>query len=210
MTYTNADTAKLAKAAEADARIRQGDHFHDWLSWGIGLTTLRDIAMRDAHTNTPQGRTYNVAIGRLMEDNPWAKSRDNATKSAAMWLADNMAVVIGWRETLAQNQREQVNHPQVVKRNFLKATAVKEPKPEKQAQTPYDRIRELQGQLAEVEERNAHLEGKVDGGSFDIERDSFEDIKAVIDRLPHKSSLKTKMKSVNTAIAAWLAIPAKR
>ena len=127
-----------------------------------------------------------------------------------MWLADDAGAVIAWRDTPAQNMREAVNHPSVVKRRFEAATIVKEAKDKPAEPTAYDRVKELEGQLAEAGERNTHLEGKVDGGMFDLTRDSFEDIKAVIDRLPHKSSLKTKMESVRAALDAWLAIPAKR
>jgi hypothetical protein len=211
MSFTDADTAKLEKAAEADARIRRGDHFSDWLALGTGLITLRDVAMREARTNIPQGRTYTGIMGRMMQDHPWA-NRDKATKSHAMWLADNAGAIIAWRDTLAQNKREQLNHPSVIKRNFERMMLVREAKP-KDADakpSPQERIKDLEGRLADAEERNAHLEGKVDGGTFDLDKDSLADIKAVIDRLPHTAARRIRLTKIRAIIDSWLAVEVKR
>src|SRR4051794_15981553 len=99
MGFTEANTEKLKRAAEADEKIRRSDHFSDWLDLGTGLITLRDAAMHEARTNTPHGRGYTAVMGRLMKEHPWAV-RDKATKSHAMWLADNAGAVIAWRDTL--------------------------------------------------------------------------------------------------------------
>jgi len=211
VTFTEANLVKLNQAAEADERIKRGDHFSDWLALGIGLITLRDTAMRDANTNTPHGRGYTAIMGQMMRDHPWA-NRDKSTKSHAMWLADNAVAVVDWRETLGQNQREKLNHPSVVKRNFERMMTVKEPKvraPDAKL-TPLEQVRELQAQLADLTERNTELEGKSDGAGFDFRNDKPEDIKAIIDRLPHMRSLKDKVAKIITMLQAWHSIPARR
>jgi hypothetical protein len=209
MVFTDKETAKLEDAAAADERIRRGDHFNDWLALGVGLMTLRIAAMRAVGTNEPQGPPYRRKLTELEAPFPWT-NRDKATRAHAVWLAENIARVNAWRDTLASNKREALNHPSAVKRAYEAAhRAPTEAKPDGK-QSPTDRIKEMEGKIADLEERNAHLEGKVDGGTFDFERDSFESIKAVIDRLPHKASLKRKVEKIIAALQAWHGIAAKR
>jgi hypothetical protein len=46
------------------------------------------------------------------------------SKAHAVWLAKNYEAVETWRATLAANQREQLNHPSVLKRRFAAATTI--------------------------------------------------------------------------------------
>src|SRR4051794_32913087 len=75
------EARRLAQAAEATARIKDGDHFRDWTYVGQGLATLRDIAMRDAHTNAPYGKRYTAAYARRLKEVPALATFDNATKA---------------------------------------------------------------------------------------------------------------------------------
>src|SRR3954447_22317910 len=84
------EARRLAQAAEASERIQRGDHFNDWVYVGQGLTTLRDIAMRDAHTNAPFGKRYTAAYARRLKEVPALANFDNASKAHAVWLADNL------------------------------------------------------------------------------------------------------------------------
>jgi hypothetical protein len=118
MDYNDSERRQIAAAKEARERINSGQHFHDWLAVGEGLVAIRNAAMRAAGVPSPQGPHYRKAWKIEIAAHTWADF-DSGTRAHAMWLADNIAAVSRWREIeIGQNQREQFNHPSVVKRRF--------------------------------------------------------------------------------------------
>ena len=113
-------------AAEAFERIRTGQHWRDWTLVAAGLNAGRDRAMREAGTNQAMGRRYNEAMGRWMDRNPWSRKIDKATRNHLLWVADHLAQIEAWRETLAANQRDKLNHPTTIKRQYENAMRVAE------------------------------------------------------------------------------------
>src|SRR6516162_9666595 len=115
---TDAEHAKFKRAVAAHDRISAGDHFADWLAIGEAYAAVRDIAMRAAGTVRPHGVHYKRAWTEEMKNHAAWATYDPATRSQAIWLADNIGEVTRWRETLAINEREKFNHPAVVKRRY--------------------------------------------------------------------------------------------
>lgn len=164
-------------AEEAYERIKTGQHWRDWTYVAQGLAAGRQKAMREAHTNQPSGRGYNEAFSRWMNTRPWARSLDKATRAHLLWVADHLVEIEGWRETLAQNQRDQWNHPTTVRRAYERAkkqdreqTAGEESKPSTMAQ--------LKTSLVESQEEAATWKRRAEesGSLFDLRRDTPEDI----------------------------------
>jgi hypothetical protein len=103
---------------------------------------------------------------------PWARRYDKVTRNHLIWVADNHSEVEAWRETLAQNERDKLNHPTTVKRKFEAARKLSDKDP--------NTAKKLSGKEALLA-RNTELETELttlkrkmkdDGGSlFDLVKD---------------------------------------
>jgi hypothetical protein len=174
---------KEQAAAAAFERIRKG-HWLDWIAVGEGLMVGREWAMRRAGTNRPIGSAYNRAFGEWMQTRPWARDLDKPTRNHLFWVVENRGAVDRWRETLAQNVRDKLNHPTATKRRYEAEHVVREPAaPKMNPPTTVDEeIAKLRG---EVDMRDREIEflknAPVKSGSlFDLRQDSASDIANVI------------------------------
>ena len=141
-------------AAAAAERIRQGQHWLDWLAIGEGLVVGRQRSMRRTGTNRPEGASYNRAFGDWMDVHKWARDLDKATRNHAMWCADHRAEVEYWRETLAANVRVSLNHPTSIKRRFEASHAVDKDASDKKLET-LTKMQQLEHRCAELEDELA-------------------------------------------------------
>jgi hypothetical protein len=167
-------------AAEAFERIRTGQHWRDWTMIAQGFEVGRNRAMREAYTNEPMGKRYNEAFKRWMDARPWARAIDKATRNHLLWVADNLVEIERWRETLAGNVRDRMNHPSVVKRNYERAMLTAEAEAAGEAvKSPMAQLKEA---LIESEtERDKWKRRAEEGGSlFDLRRDTPEQIARVL------------------------------
>jgi hypothetical protein len=174
---TDLEEQREQRAAEAYERIRSGQHFRDWRFVAEGLAVGRTKAMRTSYSNQAMGSRYNKAFGEWMNARPWAKAIDKATRNHLLWLADHLAEVEAWRETLAEDQRQKLNHPSVVKRNFEQAHRIEEQRKagEPAAVSP---MAALKAELIKEQEQSAMWKRRAErGGSlFDIHNDSVRSI----------------------------------
>lgn len=182
-------------AAEAAERVKRGQAWLDWLAIGEGLVIGRLKAMRRAGTNQPIGSTYNRAFGEWMDAHKWAREIDSATRNRAMWAADNKDEIARWRETLAKNVRDAMNHPMVVKRRYDAEHAVKKDAPKKEsAKEKYE------AEIVRLEEENQKLRKQADrdGSLFDLKQDTAAMIARVIVQNVGPSKLAALVKELDT------------
>ena len=181
MKHEDIEARHEKEAAEAFDRIRkQHTHWRDWRFIAVGLETGRRKAMREAHTNEPRGRPYYSAMKRWMDGQEWPRQIDKATTSHCFWLVENLAAVEAWRETLAGNQRDKLNHPTSVKKAYENAHRVAEAKAA--GETVKSSMAQLKEALIESEtERDNWKRRAEEGGSmFDLRRDTPESIARIM------------------------------
>jgi hypothetical protein len=109
---------EIMAGALAIRRIRQHEDYSHWVAVGKALLRLQEEAMRLSGSNSPQGRGYTAVRAELGSRVPDLDEIDKATKSHAVWLAKNLAVVEKWRKTLWFNLRDTLNHPSSIKRRY--------------------------------------------------------------------------------------------
>ena len=174
-------TERERLAAEAFERIRTGQHWRDWTLVAAGFEAGRARAMREAGTNEAMGRRYNEAMGRWMDKNPWARKVDKATRNHLLWVADHLAQIEAWRETLAANKRDLWNHPTTIKRQYENAMRAAEIK-KAGAPEQVSPMAQLKESLAASQEEVATWKKRAqEGGSlFDLHKDTAKDIARLI------------------------------
>jgi len=191
---------RLQMAAEAFARIRKGNHWRDWRYLAQGFEIGRNHAMRVAYTNEPVGRGYNTAFSRWMDDpqhRAWTRGIDKATRNHLLWAADHLTLIEAWRDTLASNQRDRLNHPTIVKRAYEAAhrAEVARAAGEPAVLSPMAQIKEA---LVKSQEENDRLRRQVEkqGSLFDL----FNDTPEMIARTVVESLKENRVERITKAI----------
>jgi hypothetical protein len=115
-----------------------------------------------------------------MRANPWAGKLDTSTRNAAFWLAEHLAEVEHWRESLTSNEREQWNHPMTVKRQYLRRQRVAELR--KAGKPVQSHVAQLKQALVESQEEAARWKRRAEesGSLFDMRRDTTKDMARVL------------------------------
>ena len=85
----------------------------DWRDLILALGVGRDIAMRAAGTNRPQGSRYRAAIG------PWLRCYgfdriDEGDRSRLVECYENLAAINAWRGAQPAEKQAKLNHPRTV------------------------------------------------------------------------------------------------
>ena len=173
----NSDERKEILAAEADERIRKGSHWSDWGFIADGFAVGRSKAMHASGSNKPYGKGYTEKFAAWMAERPWAKRIDKSTRNHLLWVADHRSEIEAWRETLAQNERDKLNHPTNLKRKFESAQRVsaKDPALPKKETNKDALVRALDEAHAEIKRL------KADGGSlFDCRKSPLKTIARIM------------------------------
>jgi hypothetical protein len=123
----------------------------------------RKLAMLRGHANKPEGKGYNLNFSSWLDAHPKLRSIDKATRNHAMQCIDNIDAIEVWRATLADNQRQTINHPSTVLRRFKAANREDAGEDAPKKQSLADALRE----------RNAELEAKM--AKMDREAKDAED-----------------------------------
>jgi hypothetical protein len=154
--------ARIAAGREAWTELNKHEHFGKWLAIADALVAIREEAMEQAgNTNRPQGPPYRKAFKAIItQREPWAAAIKETVRTHCYWLVDNLVAVQRWRETLAFDQRDQWNHPTVVKRNYERLMVVKE---QKEKAAPNARVG-LQDQVIRLQEENDMLRRRQGSG----------------------------------------------
>ena len=171
---------RIRKGAEAFERIRGGNHWRDWTEVAQALDAMRSLAMAEAYTNQPAGRRYNAAFGQQLDRHPWARKLHTTTRNHCFWVADHLVEIERWRDTLGANQRDEWNHPSVIKRQYervMREQAIKaEGRPEK---SPMAQLKESLV-VIETERDRWRRQAEEAGSLFDLRRDTPEQIAKVL------------------------------
>jgi hypothetical protein len=144
--------AKLEREAdEALERIQRGQTWLDWRKVAELFAHGRKLAMLRGHTNKPEGKGYNLSFAAWLDAHPKLRSIDKATRNHAMQCMDQIDAIETWRATLADNQRQTINHPTTVLRRFKSANR------DNAGEEPVKKLSEKDA----LRERNAELEAQL-------------------------------------------------
>jgi hypothetical protein len=84
---------------------------------GEALDIGRTECMRLARSNEPRGRAYNEAFSKWLSENGFADI-DKGTRSRLAMISASRPAIEAWRATLASNERQRINHPSSIWRNW--------------------------------------------------------------------------------------------
>jgi hypothetical protein len=162
---------------EAWNRLRDNSTFANWSFVGAAHVLGRAEAMRDAHTNKPEGRGYNAAFAA------WARKfgfadLDKGDRARLFNVMDNLKEIAAWLEKLPLKERLRLNHPSSVWRRWKAATTT----PKADAEPKASPMQKLKDELvAAVEERDRYKrEVERGGGDLWTPEDKPKDIARII------------------------------
>jgi hypothetical protein len=162
---------------DAWSRLKQSRTLADWIAVGRAHVIGRTEAMRNAHTNAPLGRAYNVEFGR------WIKhfgfdTLDKGDRSRLFDLMDNLPAIESWLAILTQTERLRLNHPTTIVKKW-RATQAPKDTPDEPKASPFAQLKEANIGLQEQLHR-AQEEIKRGGGDLWNKDDRPEDIATIM------------------------------
>ena len=184
-------------------RMSGGGHLDDWLAYQPGLMIRRQLAMRIAFVNKPEGRGYATAFGQLMKSDG-LDHMDKTSISALLWLGDEaerMQMLRELREAMTPGRRSRLNSPISARQLVEKALKARADGTEESVKA--SPVALLKAQIMDLSRENAELQHKLtkasDGSLFDLKKDNADDIATVI----VNTVTGTKAKAIADGIAAW-------
>ena len=86
--------------------------------------------MHLSNSSQPVGRRYAEAYRRLEQPWPNLAKIDKVTRNHALWLFENREEVLAWynSERVSQRERDQWNHPTVIRRHYAPGAAGQKPR----------------------------------------------------------------------------------
>ena len=126
---TNKDYDRIGYSGQvAWKRLKKGGRdWGDWITVGEALTAGREVAMRGAETNQPEGAAYNQLFGQWLT-RYGLHDMDKSDRARLLKVMEHLGD-LEWRQSLDMTQRLKLNHPSTVWRHWQKATKVTKPKP---------------------------------------------------------------------------------
>lgn len=118
------------RAAWRRLKSNKNWNWRDWIIVGDSMMKARAEAFEEASTNKAVGGRYNQAFGRILRHER-LDGIDSATRNHLFQVMDNLPAIEAWRQPLAQNLKERLNHPLSVLRRWKASQAV--PKQRKSA-----------------------------------------------------------------------------
>ena len=134
---TNKDYERLGHSGQlAWKRLKTGGRdWGDWLTVGELLMAGREVAMRGANTNQPEGAAYNQLFSQWLT-RYGLKDMDASDRARLLKVMGHLGEIHDWRQSLTTTERLKLNHPSTVWRHWQKATKVKPVKPMIRGRTP--------------------------------------------------------------------------
>jgi len=192
-------------------QLGAGQHLDDWLAFGPGLMIRRQLAMKLAHSNKPEGRRYSEAFNLLMRQDG-LDSIPKGAISAILWLHDpeRRKVLDEIRAEMTDGERARLNSPITARQRV--ETAIKAAKTE----TPPPPKASLRTQLADKDRkidmltaRLQEAEAAADAGSlFDLKSDTADDIASAIVANVSSSKASSIAKAIKEKMKAKALAPA--
>lgn len=161
MTATN-EWAEAEAASRKIGRPRQRS-FEDWLALARALAAARAHVLAKTGLESDASPIFRAAFAKFVAENPWIKpfagQSKESLRSAAYFVAKNEAAIEAWRATLSESDRARIRHPEVVRREFLRAHR---PPATKLTQAELKRENEaLRGELRRLKTALAMAEAKL-------------------------------------------------
>mgnify|MGYP001417859242 CR=1 FL=1 len=145
----------IKQGQEAWRRLKKSKSWNDWIMVGDALVVGRNWAMRQAGTNRPEGKGYNMAMAEWLTRNK-LDDIDKSHRSRLIDCIENLGAIEEWRATLTLGQRLTWNHPNIIWMHWRKAI---EPAPVANPDSPPKPT--LRDSVAELSEENARLKAHV-------------------------------------------------
>lgn len=108
----------ISTGRDAWTQIERSNSFEAWKTVAAAVVIIRQMAMRQAGVNKPQGKRYAVAVNALLEEHGF-RAMPYPTRTACCRLVDHLREIELWRGSLPDG--EKLNHPQVLVRNWRRA-----------------------------------------------------------------------------------------
>ncbi len=132
-------------------RLQKGGRdWGDWYMVGEALAAGRELAMRGAETNRPEGSAYNQLFGEWLV-RYGLQNIDKSDRAKLLKIVEQPEI-LEWRQSLPQNERMKLNHPSSVWRHWQKATQVTKPKSIKKPKAA-----DLNDEIAQLRAENEEL-----------------------------------------------------
>lgn len=150
-----ANAARVIKlGVEAWKRLKKSKSWNDWIAVGDALVLGRDWAMRQAQTNRPEGKAYNLAMGEWLVRHK-LDDVDKSVRSRLIDCIENLGAIEEWRSTLPLSQRLVWNHPNSVWHQWRRAIEPPKAAPDSPPKPT------LRDSVAELSEENLRLQAHV-------------------------------------------------
>lgn len=201
---TESEARKEALAEEAEDRLHnKGAHWRDWMYIGDEIAVGQAKAMRAANTNKPFGRAYTRAFGDWLKARPWAERIDTGTRANLLWIMDHRSQIDDWRDRLAQNERDKMNHPTTCKRRYEATHKIKDgdPNAKKRETAKEAYLRELAIKDAEIAKLKQQLRNGENGSLFDLRKSPLKTIGKIIGENMDLDRMKQLQKEIARQIA---------
>jgi hypothetical protein len=159
-THTSEPEATAVQdGQQAWVRLRNNSTWKDWKAVGAAHVVGRTEAMRDAHTNKPEGRGYCAAFSA------WARKYgfdlDKGDRARLFNVIDHLAEIESWLAKLTPTERLRFNHPNTIWRRWKAATA----EPKEQKVSHQQKVRD---ELIRLQEENDRMRREIDSGGGDL------------------------------------------
>jgi len=160
----NLEAVAVRDGQQAWVRLRDNSTWDDWLTVGAAHVVGRLEAMRDAHTNKPEGRGYCAGFSA------WAKKfgfndLDKGDRARLFNVMDHVAEIEAWRNKLSFKERLRLNHPASVWRRWK--ASVKAASGE-QTEKKISSAQKLKDSIASLQEDNDRMRREIERGGGDL------------------------------------------
>jgi hypothetical protein len=183
---THDPDAQVIELAQAAAnRLIAGAAWEDWVAVGRALLVGCTAAMREAHVNKPEGKTYAATFSRWLITNKLDKVADKATRSRLLELLDHIEAVQKWRSTLPANKQLELNHPRTVFAHWKRSTVVQDPNKQPKP-SPVEKYKQ---EIVRLEQENYRLKDANGGNQF-TSKDTPANVVMVLRATFNESKLK--------------------
>jgi hypothetical protein len=181
LTQVNPDEV-IRMGQEAWSRL--GRSWQDWLAVGEAIRIGRHRAMLAANTNRPSGARYESIFGDWLRETGFA-ALDKGVRKRLLDCLEHCHTIEAWRQTLPENKRQLLNHPNTIWRHWQKATVAGKATADRAAQI--SPISKLKQEIVRLEDENLQLRRA--GDDLFSPLDSAADIARLIaDRLLQRLS----------------------
>jgi hypothetical protein len=107
-------------------QLKKSKDWGHWVIVGEALLAGRNMAMRAAGTNRPEGRGYNEQFSAYIDHYKLAEIPKDV-RAHLLQLMEHRVEIEEYRQSLPLGERLRLNHPSVMIRNWRKATAENKP-----------------------------------------------------------------------------------